>query len=120
MELVLVGFGGFFGGLSRYWVGRAVSARARPGFPLGTFLINLSGALLLGILTGLRPGESALLLLGDGFLGAFTTFSTFMFEGVGLLQGRKRLSALVYIGATLLLGIAGFLCGFQLGVLLGA
>ena len=78
MDLALVGVGGVFGGICRFQLGKVLSQKSNTSFPIGTFLINISGALLLGILTGVDMGNSGYLLFGDGFCGAFTTFSTFM------------------------------------------
>lgn len=115
MDLVLVGVGGVFGGICRFQLGRVISQKANTSFPFGTFLVNISGALLLGILAGIDLGNSRYLLLGDGFCGAFTTFSTFMYEGFHLFQKNDRLNAFIYILGTLLLGIIGYVCGYAIG-----
>ena len=108
-----MGIGGIFGAISRYRLGKIISDRSSSAFPVGTFLINLSGALALGVLTGMETGNSVSLLLGDGFLGAFTTFSTLMYEGVHLFEGSEKRNAAVYIAATLILGIAGYALGWS-------
>jgi len=115
LDFVLVGVGGVFGGICRFQLGKAISQKANTSFPVGTFLINISGALLLGVLTGMDMGNSDYLLLGDGFCGAFTTFSTFMYEGFHLFQESDKLNAFIYIFSTLLLGIIGFVCGYAIG-----
>lgn len=112
MQLLLVGIGGILGSLGRFWIGKLISERASSVFPLGTFLINISGALLLGALTGTGLQGKPYAFFGDGFLGAFTTFSTFMYEGFDLFQGKKKLNAAVYISATIILGIIGYFSGF--------
>lgn len=114
MNLILVGFGGLFGGLARFQLGKMISQKSRTTFPVGTFIINITGAMLLGILNGLNIGNSAYVLLGDGFLGAYTTFSTFMYEGFILFQGNEKLNALIYILCSLLLGILGYVAGFEI------
>ncbi len=114
MDLVLVGIGGALGSLTRYQLGRFISQRSGSSFPIGTFLINISGAILLGFLTGLDTPENIGLLLGDGFLGAYTTFSTFMYEGFQLFQGNRTRNALTYIAGSLLIGVLGFVLGFAL------
>mgnify|MGYP002352794711 CR=1 FL=1 len=113
MELVLVGLGGCLGGLSRFQLGRLLSRRA--GFPIGTFVINLTGAFLLGVLTAADTSRQLYLFLGDGFLGAYTTFSTFMYEGVQLFGAQDRRNAPAYVLGSLLLGVLGYLAGFALG-----
>lgn len=115
MDLALVGVGGVFGGICRFQLGKVLSQKSNTSFPIGTFLINISGALLLGILTGVDMGNSGYLLFGDGFCGAFTTFSTFMYEGFHLFQERDKLNAFIYILSTLLLGIIGYVCGYAIG-----
>lgn len=84
------------GAVARYLIDRAVTARRGDGFPWGTTLINVSGSFVLGLITGLGlyhafPGD-ARLVLGTGFCGAYTTFSTFAFETVRL-AGEGRVGA---------------------------
>jgi len=117
-EFLLVGAGGALGALARFGLGRMITSRSRVKFPLGTFAVNLSGALLLGLLTSLGAGGSTYLILGEGFLGAYTTFSTLMYEGFGLFADKKRDSA-AYIIGSLILGILGFFAGTLLGRLIG-
>ena len=118
MDIILVGIGGVFGGLTRFKLAKAITRKNTAVFPVGTFVINISGAFLLGALSGLNVAHSAYLLLGDGFLGAYTTFSTIMYEGFSLFKEREKLNAFVYILGTCLLGIAGFAMGFALSKLL--
>ena len=112
MNFLWVGIGGMLGGLCRYYIGKQIAKRNTSGLPFGTLLINLSGAFLLGVLTGVTPEGRAYLLLGDGFCGAYTTFSTFMFEGFNLFKGKKRMNALVYIIGTMFLGVLAYVAGF--------
>ncbi len=111
MNYLIVGVGGTAGSLARYGLGKYIMARTRNSFPWGTFIINLSGAILLGIVSNLAISHSILLLLADGFLGAYTTFSTFMYEGFSLFQGNKKRNAVIYIVASLLLGLLGYYFG---------
>jgi crcB protein len=113
MDFLLVSIGGVLGSLTRYKVGSLISARQRSAFPLGTFIINVSGAFLLGVLSGLNVQRNITLLLADGFLGAYTTFSTFMYEGFSLFKS-KRLNAAIYILSSVILGVLGFFVGFFL------
>jgi CrcB protein len=116
VDLILVGFGGVFGSLTRYGLGIAINKKNRTSFPLGTFVINITGAFLLGILAGLDTDKNTYLLLADGFLGAFTTFSTFMYEGFNLFRGNKALNAACYISASLIFGVIGYTAGSAVGV----
>ncbi len=113
MDLVFVGFGGALGSLTRYQLGKIISQKSKSTFPLGTFIINITGAILLGILSSMDAGKNAYLLLGDGFLGAYTTFSTFMYEGFNLFKGNKKANAAAYILGSLILGIIGYTIGFE-------
>lgn len=115
MSLVLVGIGGACGSLARYYLGKVMAARWKKGFPLGTFLINVTGAFLLGWISSLGLNTNGYLLLADGFLGAYTTFSTFMYEGFSLFQKREEINAVVYIAASIVLGSLFFMLGVQIG-----
>jgi len=117
LPYVLVGLGGFIGANARFivarWVGNLVEAR----FPLGTFLINVSGSFLLGLLGALvvqrvvPHGDALRLALGVGFLGAFTTFSTFEFETHALFDDGAWLTALTNIFASLFAGLVAVRLG---------
>ena len=78
------------GAVARFLLDRAVAERARGVFPWGTLVINVTGSLLLGLITGLALhhglSKSAKIVLGTGFCGAYTTFSTFTFETVRLIE----------------------------------
>jgi CrcB protein len=112
--MFFVGIGGALGALTRFQLGRMISPKANTVFPLGTFIINISGAVLLGLLTGINVSNRGYFLFGDGFLGAYTTFSTFMYEGFNLFQGNEKLNAAIYIGGSLILGIIGYIAGFEI------
>ncbi len=113
MDLLLVGAGGALGSLARYRIGRMIADRADPGFPVHTLAINFAGAFLLGALNGIGSQGTAALFAADGFLGAFTTFSTFMYEGFQLFKENEKKNAIVYITGTMILGILGYLAGFS-------
>lgn len=113
-----MGLGGIFGGLARFELGKRISQKSGLIFPLGTFIINITGAILLGIITGINPGNSFYLLFGEGFLGAYTTFSTFMYEGFNLYEKNEKLNAITYILSSLILGIIGFVAGLNVEALL--
>lgn len=112
MNFVFVGIGGVFGSLLRYELGKVISKKYSANFPVGTFIINITGAIILGIVSGLGVSKDMYLLLGEGFLGAYTTFSTFMYEGFNLFQGKESLNAIIYILGSLILGIIGYTLGF--------
>jgi CrcB protein len=113
MEILWVGLGGAAGSLARYVIGREISAKTKNTFPWGTLAVNISGALLLGIVLSLNVPRNAALLLADGFLGAYTTFSTFMYEGFHLFRS-SRANASAYIAGSFVLGMAFFAAGYAL------
>lgn len=110
-----VGALGALGALGRFTVDRAVSARRPSDFPFGTLAVNLSGSFALGALVGLGVAGDAILVLGTGLLGGYTTFSTWMFEAQRLAEnGQWRLAWLNLTGPT-----AGGLTVTGLGWLVG-
>lgn len=104
--IAVVFVAGALGAVLRYVVDGVVQERWGRSFPLGTFVVNISGALVLGLLTGFLLGHtSAPPMLkygaGEGFVGAYTTFSTLMFESFRLLrEGAWRMAALNTLGST--------------------
>lgn len=115
-NIVLVGLGGSVGSIARYLIQRWVNTFYVYSFPLATFLINLSGCLLIGILYALAEKSNVLtpatrLLLITGFCGGFTTFSTFAFENTDLLRTGNHLIFALYAGGSLLLGILAVFIG---------
>lgn len=98
--------GALIGAPLRYGIGRAVAKRYRRAFPLGTFLINVTGSFLLGLLFVAVQADWARAFLGTGLLGAYTTFSTFGTEAVGLLEQKKVGLAALYVFGSAVVGIA--------------
>lgn len=117
---LVVAVGGFVGAPSRYLVDRAINRRVESDLPWGTFLVNISGSFLLGLLTGLSLSHHlssvAKALLGTGFCGAYTTFSTFSFETVRLLEVGQILEAAGNVVASVLVGLAGAALGLAIGL----
>lgn len=119
-KVFLVGLGGFIGSVLRYLVaGLAQRAPMVSRLPNGTLTVNLLGCLLIGYLTGLAearqlfsPEVRALVLIG--FLGGFTTFSTFGFETFSLLRDGQMLTAGLNMGLHLVLGVGFVWVGFAL------
>jgi fluoride exporter len=119
--LVWLGVGalGALGALSRFRVGNVVTARRPSDFPLGTFVVNLTGGFVLGVLTGLSVSGDALLLLGTGFLGGYTTFSTWMFEAQRLGENGEWRFLWLYLFGSMLAGLAATGLGWLVGGALG-
>jgi CrcB protein len=106
---------GALGAYARFVVGGAVAARFTGTFPLGTFVVNITGGFLLGLLTGLAVRGDAHLVLATGFLGAFTTFSTWMVEAQRLAEdGDWPMMWLCLVGS-MLAGLAATGAGWLLG-----
>lgn len=114
MTWALVGIGGMLGALARYGAGLGLSRIRGAAFPVATMLVNFSGAFLLGLLAKSTLPNQAVLLLGDGFLGAYTTFSTFMWEGFVLFKNKRHSDALLYVALTMAGGIAAFALAYFL------
>jgi CrcB protein len=117
MPYLLVGLGGFIGANARFVVARLVGAMFETRFPLGTFVINISGSFLLGVLgtlvaqKAMPDSEAMRLALGVGFLGAFTTFSTFEFETHALFDDGSWLTATTNMFASLFVGLLAVRAG---------
>lgn len=113
MSFLLVGLGASLGAVTRYGINRFFEKRPHP-YPFATQLINLTGALLLGIFAGLHLNQSWYLFLGTGMMGGYTTFSTFNFELFTLYRNDRPLFytyfAISY-GGGLLLGFVGVFLG---------
>ena len=88
-------------------------------FPLGTLAVNVSGAVILGLLTGLALGHGAALLAGTAAVGSYTTFSTWMLETQRLTEERQHGKAALNVAASLAAGVAAAALGQLLGSLIG-
>ena len=115
VNLLLIGAGGFFGAISRYGVSLIFPATK---FHFGTLAVNLAGCLLIGIAFGFLEREAmakpAQLLMVTGFLGGFTTFSTFGLDALKMIHSGAYASAAVYVGISAVVGIALVVVGFEL------
>lgn len=106
---------GGIGAVCRLLVDRAVSARLPSGFPVGTLAVNVSGAWLLGFLGALALDPHAALLAGTAFVGAYTTFSTWMLETQRLGEERRGRTAAANIVLSVVLGLAAAWLGQLIG-----
>jgi CrcB protein len=102
---------GGIGSVLRFLVDRAVARRVARPFPFGTLTVNISGAALLGFLGGLALSKDAALLAGTAFVGAYTTFSTWMLETQRLAEERQMWAALANIVVSVVLGMAAAFLG---------
>ncbi len=122
MKYLWIALGGALGALARYGLGEWVQHRWPMRFPLGTFIINLTGCLLIGfivtVLDARLPGPSALrYAIPIGFIGAYTTFSTYELETYRAMHGGWFVIAAGYVFASVVLGLAFVWLGTHLGQL---
>ena len=99
------------GAVLRFLVDRAVARRVARPFPFGTLTVNLSGAVLLGLLSGLVLSHHIALLAGTAFVGSYTTFSTWMLETQRLAEERQIWPAVANIVVSVILGVAAAIAG---------
>jgi CrcB protein len=119
LDLIWVGIGGFVGANARYVMGRAIHDRVDTTFPVGTLIINVLGSIAIGVLVTLladryAPTHAFRLLIVTGFLGGYTTFSSFSFEAIMLADRGQFGKALVYILSSNGLALAGCAVGVAL------
>ena len=112
IEWAGVVFGGMIGACTRFFITNRINSKWRKNFPLATFLINITGAFLLGfIYAAARPNNLLDYWLrsgvGIGFIGAYTTFSTWMYESVTLRDRRAIITLFVYVITSLIMGLLG-------------
>ena len=115
-EISLVALGGAAGAVARYWASGIVYRLTGPGFPWGTLVVNLLGCFLIGVVivvleTTIQSGALRA-AVAIGFLGAFTTFSTFSYETLALLQDGDWLRAGAYVGGSVMVGLLAVAAGF--------
>lgn len=116
--IIVVGIGGMFGAMTRFYIGKFIASKTDSDFSCATFLINISGCMLLGILTNLYMSKeisnTMWMLLGVGFLGAYTTFSTFGYETIRLIEKKLYTQAGMYVLLSIVLGIFGAWVGMNI------
>ncbi len=119
-KYLLVGLGGFLGANARYLLGGWVADRLGPSFPYGTFVINVTGSFVIGLFLSLiterfttPPGLR--LFFAIGFLGAYTTFSTFTYESLALVGSRAYLAAAANVIGSVVVGLIAVALGAAVG-----
>ncbi|MBP9925159.1 MAG: fluoride efflux transporter CrcB [Cyclobacteriaceae bacterium] len=118
--LIMVFIGGGLGSMVRYSLGRWVNALHSYNFPYGTLIANVAACFVLGLFVGLADhrqlfSPNARLFWTVGFCGGFSTFSTFGYEALTLLQGGFSLNSLIYVILSLLLSVLAVYAGLFLG-----
>jgi fluoride exporter len=118
MILLLIAAGGFIGAVARYGMAGRIHRRTGTGFPWGTLAVNVVGSFALGLLLPLLATDTALTvpraLLTVGVISSFTTFSSFAYETVLLLDRRRGLRATIYVGVSIGLGLGALVLGLML------
>lgn len=118
MTLLMIALGAGVGAPARYFTDRAIQSRHNTEFPWGTLSVNLVASLVLGLLTGAGTHVSAnlVLLVSVGFCGALSTFSTFSYEVMRLIQDGGRFHAAANIAVSLLAGVGAAALGWSIGL----
>jgi CrcB protein len=115
MILFLIAAGGAVGSALRYLIGGAIQRSSASGFPVGTMFVNIAGCFLIGVfvryLLNMQTSAELRALLIVGFCGGFTTFSTFSFETVGLIEGGEYARAATYIVGSVVLCLMATFAG---------
>jgi len=116
INILIIGIGGFLGAIARYGAALWIGQRWGRTFPLGTFVINVSGSFLIGLLMTLFAERYLVnpqwrLLLVVGFLGAYTTFSTFEYETGALLKDSEWILAMLNVVASVVVGFIALKLG---------
>jgi CrcB protein len=116
----MVGIGGFLGSVLRFWLGSFIGGRLGARFPYGTFVINITGSFLIGMVvtvlaTKAHWSSNWLYLIPIGFIGGYTTFSTFEYETFRLFQDGQLLTAMLNITLSVVVGFVGVWVGVVAG-----
>ena len=123
-KYLLIALGGALGSIARYWIGAMVANRLGTRFPYGTLLVNLSACVVIGFTLAFltrRAGVSNawFYLIPVGFVGAYSTFSTYEWEALSLLRAGAFLTTAVYAVVSVILGLGAVWCGMMAAEMLG-
>ncbi|EAC9043052.1 fluoride efflux transporter CrcB [Listeria monocytogenes] len=116
INFLLVGFGAGLGAMLRYGISIFVKSKWKTNFPFATFFINITGSFLLGFLVSSALGPDWQLFLGTGFMGGYTTFSTFKVESMELKWKTNYRVLFSYLSCTYVFGLVAAFIGIMLGI----
>jgi fluoride exporter len=120
MKYLMVGLGGCLGSVLRFWLGSFIAGRLGSRFPYGTFVINITGSFLVGVVvtvlaTKAHWSPNWRYLIPIGFIGGYTTFSAFEYETFRLFQDGQPLAAILNVTLSVVVGFAGVWAGVVAG-----
>ena len=120
IKYLMVGIGGFLGSVLRFWLGSFIGGRFGARFPYGTFVINITGSFLIGMVVTVLAAKAHWspnwrYLIPIGFIGGYTTFSTFEFETFRLFQDGQPLTAILNVTLSVIVGFVGVWAGVVAG-----
>jgi fluoride exporter len=120
MKYLMVGIGGALGSILRFWIGSYIGGRFGSRFPYGTFVINMSGSFLIGLVITILADKTQWsgnwrYLIPIGFIGGYTTFSAFEYETFRLFQDGQILTAGLNVALSVIVGFAGVWAGAVTG-----
>ena len=116
----LIAIGGALGSVARFWVGTTVAGRMSTRFPFGTLVVNISACLIIGLSVEILSRHANLspswrYLIPIGFIGAYTTFSTFEYETLRAIQDGQVMTGLLNVGLSLVIGFVAVWAGAFIG-----
>ncbi|MFN4298785.1 MAG: fluoride efflux transporter CrcB [Thermaurantimonas sp.] len=116
---LITGAGSFIGGASRYLVSIAVQFASKSGYPISTFIVNIAGSFLIGLILSAWEqdivSDTGRIFLATGIMGGFTTFSSFSQEIMLMLRAGQTGPALLYIGSSVIFGLLACILGYFVG-----
>ena len=123
LKYLYIAFGGALGSIARYWVGSTVANRMGTKFPYGTFVINITACIVIGFSLALMDKRTELnpawrFLIPVGFIGAYSTFSTYEWETLSTMRAGAFFMAALYAFGSLFLGLAAVWCGARIADLI--
>jgi CrcB protein len=120
LKYLMVGVGGGLGSILRFWLGSYIGSRMGSRFPYGTFVVNITGSFLIGLVFAFLTARTQWspnwrYLIPIGFIGGYTTFSSFEFETLRTIQDGQIVMGLLYVAASVVVGFAAVWGGMMAG-----